>query len=702
MPLAAALENPARMAALRATDLLDSPPDQAFDRLTNLARRVLGVPVAAVSLVDNDRQFFKSSPGLPEPWASRRQTPLSHSFCQHVVGAGEPLVVEDAREVSLLRDNLAIRDLHVIAYLGLPLRTPDGQTIGSFCAIDSRPRQWTPDEVAIMGDLAESVMSEIALRHGAISALREGNARLQKIFEVETVGVMFWDVQTGRLTDANETFLRMMGYDRQDIEAGELTWQNLTPPEYHEASRAELGKLAATGHIGSYEKQYFRKDGGRQWLVIAGSSLGGNCCVEFYVDISARKQAEAAIMALNASLGERIQSAVAEREAALTRLAQAQKLNALGQLAGGVAHDFNNIAQAVTGGASMIDRHAENPEKVRRFAGMISDASARAASVTRRLLSLARRGDLKPELLEIASVLEGLCEILSHTLEPGLTLRMDVEADLPPIRVDKGQLQTALVNLATNARDAMAGSGVIAFTATWAPLPQGRQDIGLAPGFYVLITVADTGAGMDAATLDRAMEPFFTTKAQGKGTGLGLPMARGFAQQSGGAMTIDSSLGHGATVSIWLPAAERTNAAPPSLAEPRPRPAADTRVLLVDDEEDVREVLKGELVDAGFVVVDAAGGAPALAMIDGGERVDLLVTDLSMPGMDGVALIRAAQERRRGLPALLVTGYAEAATGLAINDEGDGSIRLLRKPVTGVELAERAAEMLRKTWKACP
>jgi PAS domain S-box-containing protein len=698
MRLAAALENPARLAALRATDLLDSPPDQAFDRLANLARRVLDVPVAAVSLVDTDRQFFKSSLGLPEPWTSRRETPLSHSFCQHVVASGKPLVVEDAREVAFLRGNLAIRDLNVIAYLGIPLRTPDGQTIGSFCAIDAKPRSWAPEDVGIMGDLAESVMSEVALRHGAISALRESNARLHKVLEVETVGVMFWDVQTGRLTDANETFLKMTGYDRQDIEAGELSWQNLTPPEYHQASRAELAKFAATGHIGPYEKEYFHKDGARQWLVIAGSSLGGNCCVEFCVDISARKQAEAAVLALNASLGERIQSAVAEREAALTRLAQAQKLNALGQLARGVAHDFNNIAQAVTGGASMIDRHAEDPEKVRRFAGMISDASARAASVTRRLLALARRGDLKPECVEIASVLVGLREILAHTIEPGLTLQVDAEVDLPPTLVDKGQLQTALINLATNARDAMAGSGVIVFTATRAPLPQGRQDIGLAPADYVLITVVDTGAGMDAATLDRAMEPFFTTKAQGKGTGLGLPMARGFAEQSGGAMTIDSSLGLGATVSMWLPAAERTNpASSSSCTEPRPRPQADTRVLLVDDEDDVREVLKGELVDAGFQVVDAAGGAPALALIDAGERVDLLVTDLSMPGMNGVALIRAAQERRRGLPALLLTGYAGAAACLAIGEEGHGPIQLLRKPVTGIELAERAAEILRKT-----
>ena len=263
-PHADLLQDPARIAALRATGLLDSPPEQAFDRLANLARRMLDAPVCLVSLVEIDRQFFKSCVGLPEPWASIRQTPLSHSFCQHVVATGAPLVVEDARKHPLLRENLAIRDLNVIAYLGIPLVTPDAQAIGSFCAIDTRPRAWTPDEIALMGDLANSVMSEIALRHTTINALRQSEAelrrrnaeleaavedasaarrqaeqaatalrrskaRLEKVLAVETVGVMFWDVSTGRLTDANDTFLAMMGYSRADLESGALSWQKFTP-----------------------------------------------------------------------------------------------------------------------------------------------------------------------------------------------------------------------------------------------------------------------------------------------------------------------------------------------------------------------------------------------------------------------------------------------------------------------------------------
>jgi len=728
-PHSAVLRDPARIAALHATGLLDSPREHAFDRLADLARRVLGAPVVLVSLVDVDRQFFKSCPGLPEPWASRRQTPLSHSFCQHVVASGAPLVIEDAREHPLLRKNLAVRDLNVVAYLGIPLLTPDGQRVGSFCAVDTKRKVWTSNEIAIMRDLADSVMHEIALRrvtNGALrqskaelrrsnaelrmamreaakarhdaeeaaSALRESKARLEKVLDVETVGVMFWDVATGRLIDANDAFLKMMGYSRDDLVQGELTWQRLTPPEFHEASLAELRTLARTGRIGPYEKEYLRKDGTRQWLVIAGSSLGGARCVEFCVDISGRKQAEAALISLNATLEERIRAAVGEREAALTRLAQAQKLTALGELAGGVAHDFNNIAQAVTGGASMIARHADNPQKVRHFAEMIAEAGARAGSITRRLLSFARHGDLRPEAVPLAPLLESLRDLLAQTLGAHLTLHVDAASDLPPVFVDKGQLETVLVNLATNARDAISGPGAITLAAERAA-QRGVQELDLAPGDYVSIAVADTGAGMDAATLDRAMEPFFTTKPHGKGTGLGLPMARGFAEQSGGALQARSALGVGTTVSLWLPVAA------PTLVEPesgvRRRKALGTRrVLLVEDEDAVREVLKGELEHAGYQVAEASGGAMALAALDAGEQVDLLVSDLSMPEMDGLTLIRAAQEKRKRLPTILLTGYVGDAASLAIGSQARGSICLVRKPISGSDLAERVATILEK------
>jgi signal transduction histidine kinase/CheY-like chemotaxis protein len=439
---------------------------------------------------------------------------------------------------------------------------------------------------------------------------------------------------------------------------------------------------------------------------------------------------------------ERLRIEVAERRNAEAALRQAQKMEAVGQLAGGIAHDFNNVLQAVLGGVGLIRRRAGDPPAVERLAGMVEDAARRGQSVTRRLLAFARRGELRAEALEIGELLGGMREVLAATL--GAAVRVEAEAPpgLPPVLADRGQLETVLVNLATNARDAMPRGGTLTLSAAperVGPAPAdaaGRRPPGpRAPGDYVRLVVADTGEGMDAATLARAAEPFFTTKPLGQGTGLGLAMARSFAEGSGGAFAIGSEEGRGTRVSLWLPVAPGRAAAPvgregsspkaggaapaapatareaaAAAAAPRagapvaacPNPARGCpRVLLVDDEPTVRETLVAQLRDEGFEVAEAADGASALERLGGGggaggpPAVDVLVTDLAMPGMDGVALIREAQRRRRGLPAILITGYAGDAATLAVGQAvGGGTFTLVRKPVTGAELADRVAALL--------
>ena len=444
-------------------------------------------------------------------------------------------------------------------------------------------------------------------------------------------------------------------------------------------------------------EKFQRADGSAQWVRWEVTpwrddegEIGGLVIVTGTADMSERLEAEAELKRLNATLEERVREAVAAREAAYANLAQAEKLSALGQLAGGVAHDFNNIAQAITGAAALIGRNAGDPAKVRHFAEMMAQTASRAASITKRLLSLARRSDLKAEAFDVFGVLEGLREVLAHTLGPRIAMQLQAPKDLPQVLADRGQLETVVVNLASNARDAMEGDGDMVLSAASDDLPRGREEIGLRPGRYVRIAVADTGVGMDAATINRAMEPFFTTKGVGKGAGLGLPMARGFAQQSGGALTIESEPGRGATVKLWLPVGEP--------AVPTAQPAAvggakARRVLLVDDEDAVREVLRGELVDAGFDVVDAHGARPALAAMET-ARFDLLITDLSMPGLDGLGLIRAAQSRRPDLPAILLTGYCGEAAADAMRDFDERAVLLLGKPIAGPELADRISRFM--------
>lgn len=430
-----------------------------------------------------------------------------------------------------------------------------------------------------------------------------------------------------------------------------------------------------------------------------------------------REQAAAHLAALNASLEtriaertealsaayDRLAKEVREREQTQALLVQAQRMEALGQLAGGIAHDFNNILQAVEGSVSLIERLPDDGAGARRFTRIALKAVDRGASITRRLLAFGRRSDLRAETLDAVGLLSGLQEILSHTLGANIDVDVRFEPGLLPLRADRGQLETVLVNLATNARDAMPEGGTLSFSAASEVVSTGglAHTHGVAQGHYVRLTIADTGVGMDPVTLAQACDPFFTTKAPGAGTGLGLAMAVGFASQSGGTLSVGSTPGQGTTVTLWLPAADFDGAATeePRQGARKARSAPgtttkSTRVLLVDDEAMVRDTLAAGLEAEGLSVLTAANGTEALSMLAAGEAVDAIVTDLSMPGMDGLSLIRAARERRPGLPAVLLTGYAGDDTALAASGGIPGTFSLLRKPARVHDLLDTVQSLL--------
>ncbi|MFC0386006.1 ATP-binding protein [Muricoccus vinaceus] len=415
-------------------------------------------------------------------------------------------------------------------------------------------------------------------------------------------------------------------------------------------------------------------------------------------DVTEERAAAENLRCLNAELEVRVQEEVSAREAAQTRAAHAERMQALGQLAGGIAHDFNNVLQAVQGGAALIERRPNDVAGVLRFARMILDASGRGGTVTRRLLSFARRDELRAEPVEVEPLVAGLSEVLSHTLGAEVACVHRVTPGTPPLLADKGQLETVLVNLASNARDAMPGGGTLTMAAQEVVLDGASSSVRLVPGRYIRISVSDTGTGMDAATIARVGEPFFTTKPQGAGTGLGLSMAKGFAEQSGGALAIESKRGMGTTVSIWLPLAPQavagSSAGSAAIAGTMGVGVVRRRVLVVDDEPIVREVLVGLLENAGYATLRASDGPRALELLDAGEVVDILVTDLSMPSMGGVALIEAAQARHPSLPAVLLTGYAGDGASIAISGALSGSYSLLRKPVQGPQLVERIEALM--------
>jgi PAS domain S-box-containing protein len=339
-------------------------------------------------------------------------------------------------------------------------------------------------------------------------------------------------------------------------------------------------------------------------------------------------------------------------------LRQSQKMEAMGQLTGGVAHDFNNLLTPIVGSLDMLQRKQLGGEREQRLISGAMQSAERAKTLVQRLLAFARRQPLLSVPVDVAKLVTGMADLVASTTGPQIKVVVDTADDLPPAMADPNQLEMALLNLAVNARDAMPDGGTLRISASAERIGTGHPSH-VRAGRYIRLSVADTGSGMDEATLARAVEPFFSTKGIGKGTGLGLSMVHGLASQLGGALTIRSRPGLGTNVELWLP--ESTAAPQPAepLSEPATSAARQGTALLVDDEELVRLSTADMLNDLGYRVIEAASAEDALRLLHAGERFDLLVTDHLMPGMNGTDLARAIRTLRPRVPVLLVSGYAE-------------------------------------------
>jgi len=360
-------------------------------------------------------------------------------------------------------------------------------------------------------------------------------------------------------------------------------------------------------------------------------------------------------------------------------LRQAQKLESMGQLTGGVAHDFNNLLTPILGTLDMLQRRGVGGEREQRLIRGASQSAERAKTLVQRLLAFARRQPLQATTIDVGALVTGLAELLVSTIGPHVAVTVAIEPDLPPAKADPHQLEMALINLGVNARDAMEGGGKLLIAAARAAVAA-DQVPGLDAGVYVRLSMTDSGKGMDAATRARAVEPFFSTKGVGQGTGLGLSMAHGLAQQLGGALTIDSAPGQGTEVVMWLPQSREAAAAAEEEAAPQTGAPGDGTVLLVDDEEYIRAITSDMLAELGFTVHVAESAAAALAVLEAGLAPDVVMTDHLMPGMTGVELARAVRARWPGVKLLVVSGFAEV-------DGLDPTLPRLTKPFVQSELA---------------
>jgi PAS domain S-box-containing protein len=544
--------------------------------------------------------------------------------------------------------------------------------------------------------LAVTVAFGVGMAH-VVSARQRNAARQRDLIETVDLGIFMARDLDGTIRFWSKGAERLYGWTSEEA-VGQISHTLLKT--IHPVPLAEIEAKVVNEGEWTGDLQHTTKDGRR--LTVFARKVRRNrpngrvvTLLEILHDVTEERRDQAILAEMNRTLEHRIEAAVAEREHAQVRVRYRHHMQALGEIAAGVAHEFNNILQAVCGALEIIASHPGDEDRVERFSKIAADAAGRGSIITSRLLGFAGRAPIRAERIEPALVLDALGDVLAHTLGGKVTVNVLLEPGLPSIVVDKAELETALINLATNARDAMPEGGSLMLSAASEIVPAWDTDAGLAAGHYLRLAVRDEGTGMDATTLARAAEPFYTTKPIGSGTGLGLSMVKGFAEQSGGCIAIESELGKGTTVTMWLPASE---ACTPS-TRPSPAPLAiaaeaGIRVLLVDDELMVRETLAAGLSEFGFSVLIADGGTLALAMLDGGEPIDVLVTDYAMPGMDGLTLIREARERRPTLPALILTGYIQSINS-ETTDRGLASVfSVLRKPISVAELANSIAAVL--------
>ncbi|OWW18634.1 PAS-domain containing protein [Noviherbaspirillum denitrificans] len=527
-----------------------------------------------------------------------------------------------------------------------------------------------------------TLYTDITEQRKAERLIRERNADLEQRVLERTRELRRSEERLRLITDAIPALIAYIDKDEvyRFANRGYLEWFRRAPHEFVGCPVAEVIGPALYDEVGAYIKR-----------ALAGEVVS----YEYAMQVDGETRHARSEMVPEVDNDGEVQGAfvlsadITEQKRTQATLMQAQKMEAVGQLAGGIAHDLNNMLTVVLGNLSALEERTRGNADAQELVEPALLATRRGAALIKRLLTFSRQQPLEPRPVDVVELVDGLRTLLRRSLPENITLSLQVGGGLAHAMTDPHQLESALLNLCLNARDAMTAGGTLTLSAAMLQADAGEAAaLGVPAGRYVSLTVADTGHGMDSSTLMRACEPYFTTKRFGSGSGLGLAMVYGFAQQSGGALRIRSAPGEGAVVSLLLPATEKV---PAPTAEPdavSTRSRTSPLVLLVEDDADVRQVVRRQLVDLGYMVVEAADGREALDLLSQIDEIRYVISDVVMPGgLDGPALARNVRATRPDIGILLISGYDHGSAGA---DE----FPLLDKPFTKPELAAALAGSL--------
>jgi len=697
----------ALIAALQ--DLTD--PNEIAHAAAQVLGRALGVSRAGYGIIDKDAETIAIDRDWNAPGVASIAGVLSfRDYGSYIddLKRGDTVVVADARQDPRTRAEAdALSAIQARAFVNMPL-VEQGRFVALLFANHAEPRSWSDDDISLMREVGARVRSATE-RARAEAARRASEAQFESFGRA--VPNHIWACRADGFCD----WFNDQAYDYTGVVAGGLDgvdgWRAVIHPEDVGRAAAAWSHSLRTGQVYEAEFRVRRHDGAYRWFLARAVPVrdpAGDIqrWVGTNTDIEDRRQDAASLRRLNETLEQEVAQRTADLMRAEEALRQSQKMEAVGQLTGGLAHDFNNLLTGITGSLELLGRRiaAGRVGEAARYIDMAQDAAQRAAALTHRLLAFSRRQTLDPKAFDADRLVAGMVDLVRRTVGPQVHIDVVPETDVWPILADPNQLENALLNLCINSRDAMPGGGRLTIrTANLAlPSPEARA-LGLDPGDYVALSVEDTGSGMSSEVADKAFDPFFTTKPLGSGTGLGLSMVYGFAGQSGGHVRIESSPGQGAIVTLYLPrhTGPAADVADADLMRPQPRAQAAATILVVDDEATVR-TLVGEVVeDLGCDVLQAVDGADGLRILQSDANIDLLVTDVGLPGgMNGRQLADVARVLRPGLRVLFITGYAEAAVVGAGNLEP--GMHVMTKPFAVDRLGARLHDLIAEATAPTP
>lgn len=666
-----------RQALLKLADIIRElgDPDQLSFEAAKLLAETLGVSRAGYGTVDTRAETIR----IERDWNAQGVQSIAGTLHFRDYGSyiddlkrGKTAIVTDAQTDP--RTSATAGKLEAISarsFINMPV-TEQGDFVALLFLNHEKARTWTEHELAIVREVAERTRTAVA-RLEAERELRRLAASLEQQVEERTAerdrvwrnsrDLLVVIGADGIFRAINPAWTTLLGHDPSEVV--DHSFKDFIWPEDADLTQSGLETAASMQNLTNFENRYRHKDGTPRWISWH-TAAEGDLVYAYGRDITASKQA------------------AAELAQAQEALRQAQKLEAIGQLTGGVAHDFNNLLTIIKSSSDLLRRPDLPDERRRRYIDAISETVSRASRLTGQLLAFARRQSLKPEVFDAAECVRRISDMLSTVVGSRIPITLDIANGEHWVEADISQFETALVNLVVNARDAMNGEGALtikvsaAYRSASAPFFVREES-----NAFVTISVADTGVGIPAERLNQIFEPFFTTKDVGKGTGLGLSQVYGFTKQSGGDVSVESKIGQGSTFTLFLPATAPAEAtAAPARTTGSGDHGGGRRVLVVEDNSDVGAFSTQLLQDLGYATTWASNAAEALSILEGGESFDVVFSDVMMPGMNGIELAKQIRERFPGLPVVLTSGYSDV-----LAERGRHGFELLQKPYAAEDLS---------------